>query len=72
MLMPGEIGALAKGMRADLIILNVNSPLWQPLRNVTNQVVFYENGSSVDSVIVEGKILLKHGHIPQKVFESKR
>ena len=61
--MTDHIGTLRVGARADVIVLNIDTPLWQPLREKTNQVVFYENGSSVETVIVEGKILLKEGQL---------
>jgi cytosine/adenosine deaminase-related metal-dependent hydrolase len=61
MFMNGEIGILQEGMRADLILLKTNSSFWQPVNDLTNQVVFYENGQAIDTVIVEGKILLKDG-----------
>lgn len=59
----GKIGLLERGARADIIILDVNKASWQPMNNPTNQLIFYENGSSVDTVFVEGRILLREGKI---------
>jgi cytosine/adenosine deaminase-related metal-dependent hydrolase len=59
----GKIGLLERGARADIIILDVNKASWQPMNNPTNQLVFYENGSSVDTVFVEGRLLLREGKI---------
>ena len=63
MLMEQELGTLEVGKRADLLLLKVDSSFWQPYGNLTNQLVFYENGRSVDTVIVEGNILMRDGQL---------
>ncbi|WP_051350967.1 amidohydrolase family protein [Sulfobacillus thermosulfidooxidans] len=56
-----QIGKIAKGFRADLVLLNLNSTALTPLNSIANHLVYCENGRSVDTVIVNGKIVVKHG-----------
>ncbi len=51
------------GGAADLILIDVNRPEMQPLHNLASQLVYSANGSVVDSVICDGKILMEHGYI---------
>ncbi|MBM4264326.1 MAG: amidohydrolase family protein [Deltaproteobacteria bacterium] len=58
----GKIGKIAKGYRADLVILRPNLRL-TPAADVVNQLVFCESGQSVDTVMVDGKIVVKDGRL---------
>lgn len=64
----GKIGEVKKDYRADLIILNPQIRL-SPLNEVVQQLVFCENGQSVDTVLVDGKIVVKDGR-PTRVKEK--
>ena len=54
----GQVGALRPGMKADLSLLELTEPSFVPLNSVARQVVFTESGASVDTVIVDGKIVM--------------
>lgn len=58
----GKIGKIQKGYRADLVILRPNLRL-SPLNDVVKQLVFCEGGHSVDTVMVDGRIVVKGGHL---------
>lgn len=58
----GKIGKIAKGYRADLVILRPNLRL-TPACDIVNQLVFCESGQSVDTVMVDGKIVVKGGRL---------
>jgi 5-methylthioadenosine/S-adenosylhomocysteine deaminase len=58
-----DCGALAPGKRADLVLLRRDTPAFTPLNDVTNQLVLCENGSSVDTVIVNGEIVVEGGRL---------
>jgi cytosine/adenosine deaminase-related metal-dependent hydrolase len=58
----GKIGKIEKGYRADLVILRPGLRL-SPLNNVVNQLVFCEGGHSVDTVLVDGKIVVRGGRL---------
>jgi 5-methylthioadenosine/S-adenosylhomocysteine deaminase len=63
-----EAGVLAPGKLADVVLLRRDTPAFTPLNNVMGQLVFCENGSSVDTVIVNGEIVVESGN-PKRVDE---
>jgi cytosine/adenosine deaminase-related metal-dependent hydrolase len=62
MLCPG-LGTLAPGAPADLVLHDLRTPFWTPLNNPLHQLVFGATGSTVDTVIVAGRILVREGRI---------
>ena len=54
----GLVGALAPGMKADIAILDLALPQYVPLNSAARQTVFAESGESVDTVIVDGRVVL--------------
>lgn len=64
-----EIGALVPGYKADIVLLNLRTPAFVPLNNLEAQLVFCEHGSSVDTVIVDGRIVVEGGRL-QTVDET--
>ena len=59
MLLDGEIGAIAAGKRADLVVYDLSAPWWIPFNDPVQQMVHAENGSSVETVIVDGRIVVE-------------
>jgi 5-methylthioadenosine/S-adenosylhomocysteine deaminase len=59
----GRIGALRSGMAADLFILDLTDPSFVPLNSVARQVVFTEGGRGVETVIVDGRVVVKDRRI---------
>jgi 5-methylthioadenosine/S-adenosylhomocysteine deaminase len=55
-----SIGSLEKGKRADIIILKP-SLTYIPFNDVMNQMAYTETGSSVETVMVDGHILMEEG-----------
>ena len=60
-LLEDEIGSLEPGKRADLAILDMRTANFTPLNDVRNHLVYCENGSSVETVIVNGEIMVDDG-----------
>jgi len=58
-----DVGALEPGMAADLVLLRMDSYNFTPLNDVSNHLVYSENGASVDTVIVGGQLVLDAGQI---------
>ena len=61
MLKDGEIGAIAEGMRADIVLYDLTSPALAPLNDAAQQLVFSERGQSVRTVIIDGKVVFENG-----------
>jgi cytosine/adenosine deaminase-related metal-dependent hydrolase len=59
MLMADEIGSLEAGKKADLVFYDLRSLNLRPLVDPYMQLVFGENGSSVDTVMIDGKWVMK-------------
>jgi 5-methylthioadenosine/S-adenosylhomocysteine deaminase len=54
----GEIGAIAPGMKADLVIIDLADIVYQPLNSVARQLVFGESGRGVETAIVDGRLVM--------------
>ncbi len=55
----GELGELKEGALADLILLDLEEPQFLPANNLISGLVYSAKGSEVDTVMVDGKILMK-------------
>jgi 5-methylthioadenosine/S-adenosylhomocysteine deaminase len=58
-----DAGVLAPGKLADVVLLRRDTPAYRPLNDVVNQIVFCENGSNVDSVIINGEFVVESGKL---------
>ena len=61
--MKGQLGQIAEGMIADLILVNVNKAHTQPMHNLISTLVYATKSSDVECVIVDGKIVLNEGRL---------
>jgi 5-methylthioadenosine/S-adenosylhomocysteine deaminase len=57
----GDLGQLEPGKLADITLLNTSTPLLTPLNDAFLQLMCVENGSSVHTVIVDGKVVVEDG-----------
>lgn len=55
----GELGVIKEGAIADLVLVDLNQPQFIPANNVISGLVYSSNGSEVDTVIVDGKVLMQ-------------
>jgi cytosine/adenosine deaminase-related metal-dependent hydrolase len=53
------LGEIRPGMAADLTILDLSDPSFVPLNSAARQLVFSECGRSVETVIVDGRIVVR-------------
>lgn len=58
-----SIGSLEVGKKADIVLMNTNTPSMWPLNNPIASLSYSANGSEVDTVIIDGKITLEKGKI---------
>jgi 5-methylthioadenosine/S-adenosylhomocysteine deaminase len=59
----GEVGSIQVGKRADVTIFDARRPEWQPLYNPVANLVYSATGKSVDTVIVDGHLLMRGGRV---------
>lgn len=64
-----EVGSLIVGKRADLVMFDFRRPHLRPLTNVLGTLVHTGQGRDVDTVIVEGEVVVSGGE-PLRVDKS--
>jgi len=57
------IGSITPGKRADLLITRCNSTRLTPVHDPVAALVLFANGSDVDTVFVDGKIVKRDGKL---------
>ena len=59
-LMRPDLGSLEVGKTADIIMVDLNKPNLVPLYNIYSHLVYSAGGSEVDSVIINGKLIMEN------------
>lgn len=62
-LLNGEVGTIDKGSSADLILISLNEPSLFPNDMITKSFIHSMYGTEVDTMIVNGKIIMKQKEI---------
>ena len=57
----GEVGSIEPGYRADLALINLKSPSFVPLNSAIRQLIYTEAGRGVETVIVDGRVVIRDG-----------
>jgi 5-methylthioadenosine/S-adenosylhomocysteine deaminase len=68
--MAGQVGTLIPGSKADMVLLDLRNPSFLPVGKIERNLVFSENGGAVDTVIVNGEIILQNKKIT-KINEAE-
>lgn len=58
-----SVGSLEVGKKADIILVDFSKPHLKPLHDVCAALVYSARGSDVDTVIVDGKILMENRRV---------
>ena len=58
-----EIGSVEAGKKADLVILDLNTPSLTPRNNLIAGLSYSANGSEVDTVIINGQVTMENRKI---------
>ena len=58
-----DLGRLVPGAPADFTLHDLSTVAWTPLNDVLTQLVFAASGATVDTVIVDGRVLLENRRI---------
>jgi cytosine/adenosine deaminase-related metal-dependent hydrolase len=55
----GRLGAIRPGYKADMILIDLNDVAYLPYNSAARQLVYTEAGRGVESVIVDGRVVMK-------------
>lgn len=58
-----EIGSIEKGKKADLILIDLDKPHLYPKHNLISALSYSVQGADVDTVIVDGKIIMENREV---------
>lgn len=72
-----EIGAIREGLKADLILMDLDKPHLTPRQEIDSHIVYSAQSADVSLVMVDGKILVEDGKLTtideeRVLFESNR
>jgi guanine deaminase len=56
-----DIGAIAPGMKADIVFLDLAVPHWMPHNGTMNQLVHAEDATAVRHVMIGGRFVYRDG-----------
>ncbi|MDR0295451.1 MAG: amidohydrolase [Prevotellaceae bacterium] len=59
-----NIGKIAPNCLADLCLVDLNSPAFTPNFNFVSNLIYAANGSCIDTVICDGKVLMENKYVP--------
>jgi guanine deaminase len=59
----GDLGAVAPGRKADLVLLRDDSVFLRPLADPVKALVYAETGAAVDTVLVDGRVVVEGGRV---------
>lgn len=59
--MDKEVGSIEVGRKADLVLVDLKKPHLIPYRDVVSNLVYAAMGSDVDTVLVDGRVLVRRG-----------
>ena len=58
-----NLGELKEGQYADIVLWNMEKPYWYPHINKLSGLVYAANSSDVDTVLVNGKVVVSNGKL---------
>ena len=58
-----DLGTLEVNQKADIVLYDMHHPSWYPRHNRLSLLLYAADSSDVDTVIVQGKILMKRGEM---------
>lgn len=58
-----EIGTIEEGKKADLILIDTTKTHLYPINDICSNLVYSATGQDVDTVIIDGKIIMQNRHL---------
>jgi len=66
-----DIGSLEVGKKADIVIHSNRRPEWHPGLDLVNSLIYSAQSTSVDTVIVDGEVILRGSHFSRLDEEAE-
>lgn len=60
-----DLGRIAPGFKADMVFYRLDCTALMPLNHPARQLVHGDTGGAVDTVVVDGRLVLQHGRLTQ-------
>jgi 5-methylthioadenosine/S-adenosylhomocysteine deaminase len=57
---PDQIGSLETGKKADIVLVDLNTPLAMPVHRVPSALVYNASPRDVDTVIIDGQMVMRN------------
>jgi 5-methylthioadenosine/S-adenosylhomocysteine deaminase len=58
-----DLGAIEPGRKADIVLLRADSAFLRPLNDAMAALVYRETGADVDTVLVDGTVVMRGGRV---------
>jgi 5-methylthioadenosine/S-adenosylhomocysteine deaminase len=68
----GKVGAIKPRHKADLVFIDLNDTAYLPYNSAARQLVYTETGRGIDSVMIDGRMVMDHRRITTIDEESLR
>jgi 5-methylthioadenosine/S-adenosylhomocysteine deaminase len=73
----GNLGRIKQGYMADLIMVSMKRPSMVPVHDIHSNLVFSANGSEVEYVMINGRLVMEKGEFKsideeRVIFEAAR
>src|SRR5690606_40946987 len=65
-----DVGRIAPGYQADLILVDTSGPHWTPLFDPAANLIYSGKGADVKTVVVAGELLMERGEL--KTVDEER
>lgn len=65
-----DCGLIKKGFKADIAVINMDTPHMHPIHDIKNNLVYAAGGSDVRMTLCDGRILYKDGQFTTLDFEK--
>jgi len=69
-----DAGEIAVGKLADCVLVNLDNERLVPCHNLVSNIVYAADSRAIDTVLCDGKIVMREGHVPgeEEIIEAIR
>ena len=65
-----DVGEIEVGQKADIVLYDMQKPYWYPRHDRVSLLVYAASATDADTVIVNGKVLMKNGELLEMDVEK--